>query len=151
MSHIHEDLDDELVAFLNQDNPPKGFVVRASNCLWNENIKTLQQLREMTAGELLRLPNFGLKSYQRIRHLFRKLDGQPQPQDDATAHSIVSFLQSSSSTERSRVLHRTALALARENDLSREQVLTLINNIHNRLVFNLMMTNPTAFGKQEPT
>jgi DNA-directed RNA polymerase alpha subunit len=45
--------------------------VRSINCLYNDGIRTVDQLTKFTQGEMLRIPNFGRKS---LKEVSNKLD-----------------------------------------------------------------------------
>lgn len=47
-----------------------GFSIRTESCLTNNKIKTLGQLAEKSEAELLRMPYFGRKSLNEIKHFF---------------------------------------------------------------------------------
>ena len=44
-----------------------GLTVRTSNCLKNDNLRTLRQLIKKTEAEILRTPNFGRKSLNELK------------------------------------------------------------------------------------
>ncbi len=46
--------------------------VRTANCLYNENIKTIEQLIRKREGEMMCVPNFGRKSLNELRELLAK-------------------------------------------------------------------------------